>query len=145
MDVCGGCATKGDARRRHVTTGNGTTSRRTRVKREKRRQQTRGNGASIGQGCAFRGGGRVERMRGGGINATTSHQTRDYHGGSKSDGNGDGDGECHVPPSWDLAATTLVLAAEAAAALIADDSDGGNSGVAIVGSASLTAGGGVIN
>ena len=64
MDVCGGCATKGDARQRHVTTGNMTTSQRTRGKREERYQQTRGDGASIGQGCAFRGGGRVERMRG---------------------------------------------------------------------------------
>jgi hypothetical protein len=44
-----------------------------------------------------------------------------------------------------LAATALVLAAEAAAALIADAADGGNSGVAIVGSASLVAGGGIIN
>ena len=41
-----------------------------------------------------------------------------------------------------LAATALALAAEAAAALIADDADGGNSGVAIVGSASLAAGAG---
>jgi hypothetical protein len=72
MDACGGCLTKCDARRRHATTGNATTSRRTRDKREERHQWTRGDGASIGQGCAFRGGGRVERMRGGGINATTS-------------------------------------------------------------------------
>jgi len=50
-----------------------------------------------------------------------------------------------APPSRDLAATALVLAAEAAAALIADDAIGGNSGVAIVGSASLAAGGRVIN
>jgi hypothetical protein len=50
-----------------------------------------------------------------------------------------------MPPSWDLAATALVLAAEAATALIADDADGGNSGVSIVDSASLAAGGGVIN
>jgi hypothetical protein len=48
-------------------------------------------------------------------------------------------------PSRDLTATTLALAAEAAAALIADDTDGGNSSVAIVGSASLAVGGGVIN
>ena len=61
-------------------------------------------------------------MRGRGINATTSRQTRDYRGG-KSDGDGDGDGECRVPPSWDLVATALVLAAEAAAVLIADDAD----------------------
>jgi hypothetical protein len=51
----------------------------------------------------------------------------------------------HAPPSQDLAATALALAAEAVAALIADDADGGNSGVAIIGSASLVAGGGVIN
>jgi hypothetical protein len=50
-----------------------------------------------------------------------------------------------APPSRDLVATALALAAEAAAALIADEADGGNSGVAIVGSASLAAGGGVIN
>ncbi len=37
----------------------------------------------------------------------------------------------------DLAATALALAADAAAALIADNADGGNSGVAIVGNASL--------
>jgi hypothetical protein len=43
-----------------------------------------------------------------------------------------------APPSRDLVA-------EAVAALIADDADGGNSSVAIVGRASLTAGGGVIN
>jgi hypothetical protein len=65
-------------------------------------------------------------MTGGGINATTSTESR-------------------ALPSRDLAATALVLAAEASAALIADDADGGNIGVAIVGSASLAAGGGVIN
>jgi hypothetical protein len=48
-------------------------------------------------------------------------------------------------PSRDLAATALVLAAEAAAALIVEDVNGGNSGVAIAGSTSLAAGGGVIN
>ena len=145
MDACGGCATKGDARWRHVTTCDATTSRRTRGKREERRQRTRGDGASIGQGCALRGGSRVKRMRGGGINATTSRQTRDYQAGGKSHANGDGDGECRAPPSRDLAATALVLAAEAAAALIADDAGGGSSGVAIVGSAPLAAGGGVFN
>jgi hypothetical protein len=51
----------------------------------------------------------------------------------------------HAPPSRDLAATALVLAAEAVGALIADDADASNSGVVIVGSASLAAGGGVIN
>jgi hypothetical protein len=50
-----------------------------------------------------------------------------------------------VPPSQDLAATALALAAETAAALIADEANGGNSVVAIVGSASLAAGGRVIN
>jgi len=48
-------------------------------------------------------------MRGGGINATTSWQTRDDRGG-ESDGNGDG--KCRAPPSRDLVATTLVVAAE---------------------------------
>jgi hypothetical protein len=48
-------------------------------------------------------------------------------------------------PSRDLVATALALAAEAVVALIADDADGGNSGVAIVGRASLAAGGRVIN
>ena len=139
MDACGGCATKGDARRRHVTIGDATTSRRTRDKREERRQRTRGNGASIGRGCVLRNGGRVKRMRGGGINATTSHQMRDYRGSGKSNGDG-GDRECRAPPSEDLAATALVLGAKAAAALIVDDADGSNSGVAIIGSASLTAG-----
>ncbi len=38
----------------------------------------------------------------------------------------------------------LVLAAEASAALIADDADVSSGGVAIVGSASLAAGGGLI-
>jgi hypothetical protein len=144
MDACGSCATNGDVRRRHATTGNATTSQRTRGKREERCQQIRGDGALIGQGCALRGGGRVERMRGGGINATTSRRTRDYRGGGKSDGDGNGDGECRKWPSQDLAATALVLAAEAAAALIADDADSGNSSVAIVGSTSLAAGGGEI-
>ncbi len=50
-----------------------------------------------------------------------------------------------APPSRDLAATALALVAEAEAALIADNADGNNSGVAIVGSVSLAAGGGVIN
>ncbi len=135
MDACGSCATKGDTRRRHSTTGYVTTSWQMRGKWEERRQQTRGDGASIGRVCAFRGGGRVERMRGGGINATTSRRTRDYQGGGKSNGDSDCNGECRAPPSWDLAATALVLAAEAAAVLIVYDANGGNSGVAIVGSA----------
>ena len=37
----------------------------------------RGDGASRGSGCASRGGGgRVKRTRGGGVNVTTSWQTR---------------------------------------------------------------------
>jgi hypothetical protein len=44
-----------------------------------------------------------------------------------------------------LAATILALAAEASAVLFVDDVDGSNSGVAIVGRASLVAGGRVIN
>jgi hypothetical protein len=72
-----GNLSKDDARRRHATTGNATTSRRMRGKHEERRQRTRANGASIGRGCALRGGGSVERMRGRGINVTTSRQTRD--------------------------------------------------------------------
>ena len=70
---------------------------------------------------------------------------RDYRGGGKSDGDGNCDGECRTLPSRDLAVTALVLAAEAAAALIVDDANGGNSGVIIIGSASLAAGVGVIN
>ena len=42
-------------------------------------------------------------------------------------------------------AVALVLAAEAATALKADDANGGNSGVAVVGCASLVAGVGLIN
>ena len=85
MDACGACAAKGDTRRRHATTSNATTSRHTRGKREERHQRTRGDGASIGQGCAVRGIGRVERLRGRGINATTSRQRRDDRGGGKID------------------------------------------------------------
>ncbi len=56
----------------------------------------------------------------------------------------DGNRKCHALLSRNLVATALVLAAEDAAALIADDADGGNSGVAIVGRASLVAGGGLV-
>ena len=71
LDTCGGYAMKGDARQRHTTTGNATTSRQTRCKWEERCQRTRGDRASIGRGCTLRGGGRVERMRGGGIDLPT--------------------------------------------------------------------------
>ena len=42
-------------------------------------------------------------------------------------------------------AVALVLTAEAATALKADDANGGNGGIAVVGCASLAAGGGLIN
>jgi hypothetical protein len=93
--------------------------------------------------------GSVERTRGGGIDTTTSRRRRDFCGGDESnsggDGDGDGDGKCRPSLSRNLATTALVLTAEAAAALIADDADGGNSDVPIVGRASLTAGGKLIN
>ena len=44
----------------------------------------------ICRGC---GGGRVERTRGGGVNTTTSQQTRDNHGDGEEEGDGDGDGK----------------------------------------------------
>ena len=143
IDACSGCVTKGGREAEALV--DATTSRQMRGEREERCQRTRGNGASIGRGCTLRGGGRVERMRGAGINVTTSRRTRDYRGGSKSNGDGDGDRECRALPSRDLAATALVLAAEAAAALIADNTIGGNSSVAIVGSTSLAVGGRVNN
>ena len=57
LDACGGCATKGDARRRHVTTGNATTIQRTRCKWEERRQRTRGREREVGscELCCFFG------------------------------------------------------------------------------------------
>ena len=48
LDACDGCTMKGEARRRHVTTGNATTSQQTRCKREEKRQRTRGDRALIG-------------------------------------------------------------------------------------------------
>ena len=71
MLIQGGCG---------VTRGDTTTS-----------QQTDANGkrGAIGRGC---GGGRVERGRGGGVNTTTSRQTRDNPVGNEGEGNGDGDG-----------------------------------------------------
>jgi hypothetical protein len=87
MDACGGCASKGDARQRHATTVDVKTSQQTRDKQEERRQQTRGDGASIGRDCTFRSGGRVKRMRGGGINTTTNGQRRDFCSGGKRERN----------------------------------------------------------
>ena len=71
LDACGGCAPKVEARQRRATTGNTTTSRRTRCKWEERHQRTRGDRALVGQGCTLRGGGRVEKMRGRGIDLPT--------------------------------------------------------------------------
>jgi hypothetical protein len=144
MDPWHGCSTKGGTRRRCTITDDATTSRQTRGKRDERCQRTRGDRALMG---VLRSRGRVERMRGGGIDATTSRQTRDFCSGGKgnNDGDGDDDRKCCAPLSRKFAATALVLAAEAAAALIADDADGGNSGVTIVGRASLAVGGGLIN
>ena len=93
----------------------------------------------------MRGGGRAKRTKGGGIDATTSLQTRYDCGTSKSDGNGNGNRKCRAPPSQDLVATALVLVAKAAAALNVDNADSGNSCVPIIGNASLASGGGVIN
>jgi hypothetical protein len=107
-----------------TTRGNATTSQQTRGKREEMHQQTKGDGALIGQGCVLRGGGRVNRTRGGGIDTTTSWKMRGNRG--SSNGNSDGNMKCRAPPSHDLATIALVLTAEAAAALIADDANGGN-------------------
>jgi hypothetical protein len=76
-------------------------------------------------------------MRGGGIDATTSRQTRDDCDSGKSNDNVNGNGKCRAPPSRDLATTTLVPAAEAAAALIAGNADGGTGGITIIGRESL--------
>ena len=53
-------------------------------------QQADANGkrGTIGRGW---GGGRVKRTRGGGVDMTTSLQTRDNHGGSEGGGDSDGD------------------------------------------------------
>jgi len=122
-----------------MTTGDATTSWQTRGKWEERRQRTRGTGPR----WALRSGGKFKRTRGGGIDVTTSLQTRDFCDGGKSngdgDGDGDGDGKCHTLPSRVFGGECTDHVAEAVAALIADDADGGNSGVAIVGRASLVA------
>jgi hypothetical protein len=90
MDAWRGCPTKGGARRRRTITDDTTTSRQTRGKWEERRQRTRGDGASMG---VLRSRGKVERTRGGGIDATTSRRTRDFCGGGESNGIGDGNGD----------------------------------------------------
>ena len=115
--------------------GDATTSRRTMGKREERRQRTRGDGASMGiekqrqsredERWRHRHNNQPAKTTATAMAMTTGSAMRRYHGY--------------------MAATALVLAAEVAVALIADDTDGGNSGVAIVGRASLTVGGGLIN
>jgi len=93
MDVRGGCVTKGNARRRMRYNRRRDNQPENSGKREVMRQRTRGGGALIIIGC---GGGRVKRTRGGGIDTTTSWQTRDNHGDGEGEGDDDGDGKCHA-------------------------------------------------
>ena len=93
MDARGGCATKGDARRRQRDKRRRDNQPANIGQREEMRQLTRGGGALISRGC---GGGRVKRTRGGGINTTTSRQTRDNDGDDEGEGDGDGDGKCRA-------------------------------------------------
>ena len=93
MNARGGCATKGDARRRRRDKRRRDNQPANRGKLEEMRQWTRGGGALISRGF---GGGRVERTRGGGVNTTTSQQTRDNHGDGEEEGDGDGDGKCRA-------------------------------------------------
>jgi hypothetical protein len=60
---------------------------------EEMRQRTRSGGALISRGYD---GGRVERTRGGGVNTTTSRQTRDNHGDDEGEGDVDGNGKCRA-------------------------------------------------
>jgi hypothetical protein len=71
MDARGGCATKGDARRRRHTKRRRDNKPSNRGKREEMHQRTRGCGALIGRGC---GGGRVERTRGGGVDTAVAKE-----------------------------------------------------------------------
>ena len=83
MDARGGCATKGDARRRRRDKRRRDNQPANIGQREEMRQRTRGGGALISRGC---GGGRVERMIGGGVNMTTSRQTRGNDGYDEGEG-----------------------------------------------------------
>jgi hypothetical protein len=76
MDARGGCATKGDARRRRRDKRQRDKQPANICQQKEMRQRTRDSGALISRGC---GGGRVERTRGGGV-STTTRQTRDNHG-----------------------------------------------------------------
>ena len=91
MDARGSCATKGDARRRRHDKRQRDNQPANIGQREEMRQRTRGGRASISRGC---GGGRVERTRGGGVDTTTSRQTRENHGHDEGEGDGDGNGKC---------------------------------------------------
>ena len=90
MDGRGGCVTKCNVRRRWRDKRRRNNQPANRGKREEIRQRTRGGGALIGRGCD---GGRVKRTRGGGVDTTTSRQTRDNHGGGEGEGDVDGDGK----------------------------------------------------
>jgi len=73
MDARGGCATKGDARRRRRDKRRCDDNKPANIgQREEMRQRTRGGEALISRGC---GGGRVERMIGGG--KTTMAMTKE--------------------------------------------------------------------
>jgi len=93
MDARGGCATKGNARRRWRNNMRCHNQPANRGKQEKMRQRTRVGRALIGRGC---GGGRVKRTRGGGVDRTTSQQMRDNHGGGEGEGDGNGDSKCRA-------------------------------------------------
>ena len=143
----GGSATRGDA----------TTSQKADINRKR---------GTIGRGC---GGGRVKRARGGGVNMTTSLQTRDK---AKEKATAMATKNAVPAPSRDLVTAALVLAAEALAALktaivaalvltseavalvltaeaattlMVEDANGGNDSIVIVSAVSLAMGGGVIN
>ena len=118
MDVRGGCAMKGDARRRRRNKRQHDNQSRLCIERQRQNREDKRKG----------------------IKATTSQQARDDRGGGN--GNGDGDRKCRAPPSQDLTMTALVLTTEAVAALVADDADGGNSSIAIVSSIFLQRGAG---
>ena len=67
MNARGGCATKGNARRRRCDKRRRDNQPASISKQEEMRQRTRCGGALISREC---GGGRVKRTRGGGVNTT---------------------------------------------------------------------------
>ena len=62
----------------------------------------------------MRGGGKVKRTRGRGIDTAASWQIRDNRGGGISDSDSNGDGKCHGTTITGLGGDPLVLVAEAA-------------------------------